>query len=137
MVTIQQANVMRTIWASSVSSILCPTSISVHLQWTINIKYHSAEQFIQREKSIYFKDTVTAQKILDPKTPIECKQLSQEISNYDNQRWKEVAEEICFRGINAKFQQTQNLCNILLCTGTLTLVESSYDSFWGTGIPLH
>ena len=102
-----------------------------------NIKYHSAEQFIQREKAIYFKDSMTAQKILDAKTPIECKQLSQEIGNFDNQRWKEVAKEISFKGIHAKFQQNQNLCNILLCRGTLTLVESSYNSFWGTGIPLH
>ena len=102
-----------------------------------NIQYHSAEQFIQREKATYFKDDSIAQKILDAKTPIECKQLSQEIGNYDHQKWKEVAKKICFRGIHTKFQQNQNLSNILLCTGTLTLVESSYDSFWGTGIPLH
>ena len=102
-----------------------------------NIKYHSTEQFILKEKATFFKDNMTAQKILDAKTPIECKQFSQEIGNYDNQKWKEVAKEICFRGIHAKFQQNPNLCNILLCTGNLTLVESSYDTFWGTGIPLH
>ena len=102
-----------------------------------NIKYHSAEQFIQREKAIYFKDNMTTQEILDAKTPIEYKELSQEIGSYDNQKRKEVAKEICFKGIDAKFQQNENLCNILLWTGNLTLVESSYNSFWGTGIPLH
>ena len=80
---------------------------------------------------------MTDQKILDAKTPIECKQLSQEIGNYENQKWKEVARDICYKGIHAKFQQNPNLCNILLCTGNLTLVESSYDSFWGTGISLY
>ena len=80
---------------------------------------------------------MTAQKILDAETVIECKQLSQEIGNYGNQKWKEVAKDICYKGIYAKFQQNPNLRNILLCTGNLTLVESSYDSFWGTGIPLY
>ena len=102
-----------------------------------NIKYHSAEQFIQNAKAVFFKDNTTAQKILDAKTLIECKQLSQEIGNYENQKWKEVAKDICYQGIHAKFQQNPNLRNILLCTGNLTLVESSYDSFWGTCIPLY
>ena len=50
-----------------------------------DIEYHSAEQFIQREKALLLKDNTRAQKILGAKTPIECKCLSQEIQNYDSQ----------------------------------------------------
>ena len=44
---------------------------------------------------------------------------------------------ICLPGLFAKFEQNPVLENILKITGTLTLVESSYDTTWDTRIPLH
>ena len=99
--------------------------------------YHSTEQYIQSEKASYFKDDHTANKIMEASTPIECKQLAREIDNFDFDRWKQVAKETCYPGIRAKFLQNHNLSNILKSTGSQTLVESSYDTLWGTGIPLH
>ena len=39
-------------------------------------------------------------------------------------------------GVKQKFLQNQHLLDELLQTGNKTLVESSYDDVWGTGIPL-
>ena len=101
------------------------------------INYHSAEQFIQMEKAIYFKDRNVANKIQEADTPIDCKQLAREITNVSHEEWKKTAKEICYPGIKAKFVQNENLKNILKNTGTLTLMECSYDTLWGAGIPLH
>ena len=101
------------------------------------VKYHSAEQFIQKVKADLFKDKTMGDKIMEASTPIECKQLAREIDNYDFDRWRDVAKQLCFPGIQAKFMQNESLANILKCTGNHTLVETSYDTLWGTGIPLH
>ena len=77
------------------------------------ITYHSAEQFIQREKAVYFKDNIVSTKIQEATTPMECKQLAREIKNVDHDQWKKVAKEISYPGIEAKFTQNKNLCNIL------------------------
>ena len=42
----------------------------------------------------------------------------------------------CYEGVKQKFLQNQHLLDELLQTGNKTLVESSYDDVWGTGIPL-
>ena len=36
-----------------------------------------------------------------------------------------------------KFDQNPSLWNLLLNTGTAMIAECSYDSVWGTGVPLH
>ena len=102
-----------------------------------SIAYHSTEQYIQHEKATYFKDNKTARKIMEAKTPYECMLLSKEIENVDQTRWNEIAKEQCYQGIAAKFAQNPNLGNMLKSTGNLFLVESSVNSTWGTGVPLH
>ena len=57
-------------------------------------------------------------------------------NNFDRKSWNEVAEELCYEGVRQKFLQNQHLLDELLQTGNKTLVESSYDDVWGTGIPL-
>ena len=99
--------------------------------------YHSAEQYIQHKKVTYFKDNKMAKKIMEAQTPYECMMLAKEIDNVDQNRWNEVAKELCYQGIEAKFNQNPNLGNILKNTGTLTLVESSFNATWGKGVPLH
>ena len=47
-----------------------------------------------------------------------------------------MAYQECFKGIFEKFNQNENLKRVLVNTGNKTLVESSYDQIWGTGIPL-
>ena len=100
------------------------------------IKYHSAEQFIQRQKAILFKKENIVQQIEKCSTALECKQLSRNIVNFDQELWLSNAKSLCEPGIFAKFAQCEYLREKLLATENLTLVESSYDKHWGTGIPL-
>ena len=100
------------------------------------IHYSSSEQLIQHKKALHCGDNATANKILAAKTAIACKQLAYQIQNYDHQGWIDAAKELCHDGLCAKFEQNPTLSRKLLSTGDKTLVESSRDDIWGTGIPL-
>ena len=102
-----------------------------------NTTYHSTEQYIQHKKATYFKDNKVARKIMEASTPYECMLLSKEIENADHNCWNDIAKERCYPGIAAKFVQNPNLGNMLKNTGNLFLIESSFNSTWGTGVPLH
>ena len=46
--------------------------------------------------------------------------------------------EQCTEGIQQKFAQNSALKDVLVhCTGGKTIIESTSDSFWGSGVPLH
>ena len=67
---------------------------------------------------------------------MDNKETVRDINNFDRRAWNEVAEEFCYEGIKQKFVHNQHLLDELLRTGNKTLVESSYDDVWGTGVPL-
>ena len=100
------------------------------------IKYSSSEQWIQHCKAKYFKDNITMAQILSTEDALESKQLARDIIGYDERKWKEVAYKECYTGLFEKFAQNEDLMRVLVNTGNKTLVESSYDKIWGTGIPL-
>ena len=99
--------------------------------------FHSSEQYIQLKKAEYFNDRQTALKILTAEIRIECKQLAREIKNFHATSWNDVVEDECFDGILEKFDQNHSLNLVLQNTEQKTIVESSYDRKWGTGVPLH
>ena len=101
-----------------------------------NLKFHSSEQLIQFNKAKHFGDHVTMSQILYADTPLECKQLSRDIANYDEDNWRQVAKNMCQDRIAEKFKQNPSLGETLLNTGNKKLVECSFDKFWGTGIAL-
>ena len=74
--------------------------------------------------------------IMSTENALESKLLARDIVGYDEWKWKDVAYQECFKGIFEKFDQNENLKRVLVNTGNKTLVESSYDQIWGTGIPL-
>ena len=88
---------------STVSSRVTPTSVGFFgelnplsnffpSEFTYNgIKYHSSEQLIQHQKALLFGDKLTANCILQCSTALECKSLSQDISNYNHDQWKTEA----------------------------------------------
>ena len=67
---------------------------------------------------------------------LECKHLSKEIQNYSHEDWKKTAKQTSEPGITAKFLQNPKLLKTLVSTEGKTLVESSKDTLWDTGIPL-
>ena len=99
--------------------------------------FNTAEQFIQYKKACHFNDYKTSEKIKQCTEPHEAKTLSRNINKFDRDAWKSIAKEACYPGIKAKLEQNPMLLQFLKSTSPLRLAESSYDSFWGTGIPLH
>ena len=98
--------------------------------------YHCAEQLIQHEKAKLFGDYETDDKILKAKSALECKRVAYETENYDHDHWISKAAQLCKAGIKAKYEQNNILRDLLLNTGTKTIVECSKDREWGTGVPL-
>ena len=67
---------------------LCPLSNFHNSPFLYSdVYYHSSEQMIQHMKVKAFGDNELQRKILDAKTPIECKQLSKDISNFNFKTW--------------------------------------------------
>ena len=117
---------------------LCPLSNFHRSQFLYNeVNYHSSEQMIQHMKAKVFGDKVVQKQILDAKTPLKCKHLSKDISNFSFKTWAKKAKDVCKKGLEAKFMQNPRVMQALLETGDKKLVECTYDTLWGNGIPLH
>ena len=105
--------------------------------FTINgQQFHSSEQWIQYQKSLLFRDSYTANLILQSETPMECKRLSYRINGVDNEKWKNEGYEICFDGAREKFAQNSSLLSLLKTTTLKILAEATLDWLWGTGVTL-
>ena len=78
------------------------------------IKYISSEQFIQARKAQYFGDTDIHLKIMGCTTSLECKTFSKQIMNIDEEKWEEVAADVCYPGIKAKFYQNPHAMDCLI-----------------------
>ena len=101
------------------------------------IKYFSSEQFIQSTKAKYFGDLDTYNQLLCVSTSHECKELSRQIRNVNEEKWAECAGELCFPGIRAKFDQNPYSMDTLITkTSTKRIVECTSDKLWGNGSPL-
>ena len=100
------------------------------------IIFHSTEQWIQYQKAKLFGDNETGEKIMKTTRAMECKKLSYDIEDYNEDEWKENIEKLCYRGIKQKFVQHEWLKKLLLETGNKCIVESTPNTIWGTGVAL-
>ena len=100
------------------------------------ITFHSTEQWIQYQKAKLFGDKETGEKIMKTTRAIECKRLSYNIEDYNEDEWKENLEKLCYRGIKEKFVQHEWLKKLLLETGNKCIVECTPNIIWGTGVAL-
>ena len=79
-----------------------------------------------------------ANKIISADSALDAKRLGHELKEpKEIKEWSEIAKEMCYPGIKAKFHQNTLLLLLLQSKDKQTIVEASYDSIWGTGIPLH
>ena len=92
---------------------------------------------IKAQKALLFNDTDTVEKIMLSDNALECKDLGKTITGFKEEKWKEEAEMLCLPGIVAKFRDNPCLAEMLLSTRDQTIVEATYDTMWGTGVPLH
>ena len=95
--------------------------------------FNSSEQYIQWTKARFSGDNIACDRILNCDDAADCKEVSRDIVNLNRKGWIDAAESLCFKGIQAKFNQNEHLMETLLSTGEKNLVEASYDDVWGTG----
>ena len=98
--------------------------------------FHSSEQYIQWKKAGFFGNTTAQERLLNSEDALECKNIARDIRDFNRANWNSSAEEQCSEGIKQKFLQNPHLMQLLTATGEKTIVESSYDDIWGTGLPL-
>ena len=117
---------------------LSPFSIFHESKFELNgVNYFCSEQMIQAQKALLFKDMNTVEKIVSCDSALECKDLGKIISGFKEDIWKEEAEKLCLPGIIAKFKDNPCLAEMLLSTKEQTIVVATYDTMWGTRVPLH
>jgi ribA/ribD-fused uncharacterized protein len=100
------------------------------------VKYLCSEQYIQAEKARIFQDEVCRNRIMKSVNPYEMKREGSRVRNFIQQMWEHEAEDVAFQACSAKFQQNQELKEILLRTQDKELIEASRDLFWGVGMSL-
>ena len=96
--------------------------------------FTSCEQYMMYNKAKYFKDDITANKIIKESSPIKIKMLGRQVKGFNEDEWKKVREEIVYKGNYLKFSQNSDLKLLLLATKDKILVESApNDAIWGIG----
>jgi ribA/ribD-fused uncharacterized protein len=100
------------------------------------VKYLCSEQYIQAEKARIFQDEVCRNRIMKSVNPYEMKREGSRVRNFIQQKWEHAAEDVAFQACSAKFQQNEELKQILLRTQDKELLEASRDLFWGVGMSL-
>ena len=111
---------------------LAPATFSVD-----NVTYSSAEQYIQSEKAALFDDDASQAKIMKEHNPYKIKKLSSKAKNFSLDRWRRVDRQIVYKGVSAKFCQNITLQRHLQKTGDSSLIESTTDPYWGSGLSLY
>jgi ribA/ribD-fused uncharacterized protein len=99
------------------------------------VAYVCCEQFMMAEKARVFRDSETEQAILAAKSPREHKALGRKVSGFDPDVWNSVCRGVVYTGNLGKYEQNDELRELLLQTGDRTIVEASpEDRIWGIGL---
>ena len=101
-----------------------------------NVVFNSSEQYLQSAKAQMFDDDATHFKIMKENNPCKIKKLGSRVHNFNLDRWWKNTKHLAYKANYTKFSQNPVLRNILLTNNT-KIVESSPDSYWGTGVHLH
>jgi ribA/ribD-fused uncharacterized protein len=99
------------------------------------VTYNTCEQYMMACKARLFGDEESLQAIMAARAPQMQKRLGRKVKNFDQDAWQAEAREIVYRGNLAKFTQHKGLRELLMSTGSKTIVEASpLDFIWGIGM---
>ncbi len=94
-------------------------------------QWPTSEHYFQAQK---FEDRAYRRKIRMAKTPMIAARLGRDRSRRLRRDWESVKVEVMRKAVRAKFQQHEDLRELLLSTGEARLVErTTNDSYWGDG----
>lgn len=96
-----------------------------------NENFISSEQAYQHCRANFFGDTKTADKIKCARSPQEAKKFGSK--SQVSKQWDAVKVNKMREIVYSKFGQNHRLQDLLLGTGTETLIEATHDRFWGCG----
>ena len=98
------------------------------------VRFSSAEQYLMYQKSAAFHDAARVEAILAAEDPATIKKLGRLVTPFDKQIWEGIRQVVAYRGLYAKFSQSEALREQLLATGDALLAECSRnDWIWGVG----
>ncbi|KAM3497494.1 hypothetical protein MY10362_009155 [Beauveria mimosiformis] len=100
------------------------------------MKFSTAEQFMMYGKARIAGDIEYQNTILNTPDahPREHKRMGRSVRNLDINTWENLGMDVVTIGNLCKFTQSDQLRNMLLETGTKTLVETNpHDRIWGIG----
>lgn len=99
------------------------------------VTYNTCEQYMMACKARMFGDEENLQAIMAARDPQLQKRLGRKVKGFDEETWSAEAREIVYRGNLAKFTQHKGLLELLMSTGSKTIVEASpMDVIWGIGM---
>jgi len=86
-------------------------------------------------KAKLFDDSNAAERVLRTKAPSSQKLIGRNVAGFNDAKWELFREGVVFSGNFAKFSQNLDLRDLLLATGSTTIVEASpKDTIWGVGL---
>ncbi len=112
----------------------CFSNFSPHQIHCFGKKWPTVEHFYQAHKFVGTKQEHLIEIIRQVKTPQEAADLGRNTQNPVRWDWEKVKNCIMWQGVVTKFLTHQDIQQILLGTGSETLVENSpRDYYWGCG----
>jgi ribA/ribD-fused uncharacterized protein len=91
----------------------------------------TSEHYFQAQK---FEDRAHRRRIQNAKSPMVAARLGRDRKQKLRRDWESVKVEVMRRAVRAKFQQHEDLRDLLLGTGEARLVEhTENDAYWGDG----
>jgi ribA/ribD-fused uncharacterized protein len=109
----------------------CFSNFSRHSIWLKGKRWPTSEHYFQAQK---FAGTEHEEAIRQAKSPMIAARMGRDRKKPLRRDWEAVKDDIMREAVRAKFTQHADLREILLSTGTATLVEHTVnDAYWGDG----
>lgn len=95
--------------------------------------YPTSEHYFQAQKFAP-TDEAHAEAIRNEKSPMIAARMGRDRKKKLRRDWESVKDNVMREAVRAKFEQHENLWQLLLSTGDAKLIEhTSNDSYWGDG----
>ena len=109
----------------------CFSNFSPHRVWLKGKTWPTSEHYFQAQKFAGFPDE---NEVGFAKTPLIAARMGRSRKRPLRKDWESVQDSIMHEAVLAKFIQHADLCEVLLATGDVRIVEhTENDAYWGDG----